>query len=64
MILDKQEFHIAHLILFFETMSHLSVAYGLEYISKGEFEELNKEYEGLTIGINNYIAKIKDSNKN
>lgn len=46
----------------FETRSHLKVAEGLKYISNKEFKELDKEYEGLLVGLNkyiNYLAKIK-----
>jgi len=47
-----------------ETQSHLRVALGRNYISKDDFEYLDNEYEGLKIGINNYIQSIskqKDS---
>lgn len=46
-----------------EIRSHLTVAYGLGYISKEQFENLDREYEGLAIGVNNYISfqyKSKD----
>jgi four helix bundle protein len=43
----------------FETQSHLSVALGLKYIPKRLVEKLDKEYEGLGVGINFYIATIK-----
>jgi len=42
----------------------LRVALGRNYISKDDFEYLDNEYEGLKIGINNYIQSIskqKDS---
>ncbi len=42
-----------------ETQSHLSVAFGLGYISQNEFDELNKEYEGIGVGINYYVASLK-----
>lgn len=46
-----------------ETRSHLSVALGLGYITKREFGQLDKEYEGLGVGINQYINKLKRSGK-
>ena len=42
-----------------ETQSHLSVAFELKYITKDEFEKLDKEYEGLGVGINAYINSLK-----
>lgn len=42
-----------------ETQSHLSVALGRNYISDEEFQELDKEYEGLDKGINSYIQRLK-----
>jgi four helix bundle protein len=44
-----------------ETQSHLSVALGLGYILKKEFDKLDKEYEGLGVGINYYILALKNS---
>ncbi len=46
----------------FETQSHLMVASGLKYISKKDFDRLDKEYEGLGVGINAYIKSLQ-SNK-
>ena len=42
-----------------ETRSHLRVALGRKYLSKDEFEFLDKEYEGLGVGINFYIQDLK-----
>ncbi len=42
----------------FETQSHLSVALGLKYISDTQFQKLDKEYEGLSKGINSYIQSL------
>lgn len=42
-----------------ETRSHLRVAYGLKYIPDIKFEHLDREYNGLSIGINNYIQTLK-----
>jgi four helix bundle protein len=44
-----------------ETRSHLSVSHGLGFITKKEFERIDLEYEGLAIGINTFIAKMKKS---
>ena len=46
-----------------ETQSHLSVALGRGYISKEEFEELDREYEGLAKGMNSYILRLKKNKK-
>ena len=46
-----------------ETQSHMSVAHALGYIDKITFKTLDKEYEGLGIGINSYILGMK-RNKN
>jgi len=46
----------------FETRSHLKVAEGLKYITEKEFLSIDKEYEGLLVGLNkyiNYLAKTK-----
>lgn len=45
-----------------ETQSHLSVAFGLNYIDKAKFQKLDKEYEGLAVGINFYVRKLKSDN--
>lgn len=42
-----------------ETQSHLSVALGLKYISQKDFDELDREYEGLGVGINYYVTSLK-----
>ena len=42
-----------------ETQSHLSIAFGLGYIKQGELDVLDKEYEGLGVGINSYILSLK-----
>ena len=42
-----------------ETQSHLSVARGLGYIKEADFVFLDKEYEGLGVGINSYISSLK-----
>ena len=47
-----------------ETQSHLRVALGRNYISKDDFEYLDNEYEGLKIGINNYIQSISKQKDN
>lgn len=42
----------------FETRSHLMVAFGLNYLEKGDFDFINKEYAGLANGINSFIKSI------
>jgi four helix bundle protein len=42
-----------------ETRSHLRVAFGLEYIDKKVFINLDMEYEGLSKGISSYIRSIR-----
>lgn len=42
-----------------EVRSHLSVAFGLKYLSKEDFEFLDREYEGLGVGINFYIRDLE-----
>ena len=42
-----------------ETRSHLSVALGRKYLSKENFDFLDKEYEGLGVGINFYIQDLE-----
>lgn len=46
-----------------ETQSHLSVARGLGYITEKEFKDLDKEYEGLSKGVNSYIQSLKRNKK-
>lgn len=43
----------------FETQNHLSLAYGLHYIKEVEFTKLDEEYEGLGVGINAFISKLR-----
>lgn len=43
-----------------ETRSHLLLAYGQKYISEQRLKYYDSEYEGLLIGINNYINKLND----
>jgi len=43
-----------------ETQSHLRVAVGLGYINKDKFEYLDNRYEGLKVGVNNYINSLND----
>jgi|SRR3989344_434108 len=43
----------------FETRSHLSLAKGLRYLNDLEFDILDKDYEGLAVGINSYISSLK-----
>lgn len=42
-----------------ETRSHLRVALGRKYIEKEKFDRLDKEYEGLGVGMNRYIQSVK-----
>jgi len=42
-----------------EVRSHLSVAFGRKYLIKEDFEFLDKEYEGLGVGINFYIRDLE-----
>jgi len=42
-----------------ETRSHLRVAFGRKYIDKSRFEILDREYQGLAIGMNAYISSLK-----
>jgi four helix bundle protein len=46
-----------------ETQSHLSVAFGQEYISEEKHNKLIDEYESLIIGINNQIKDLKTKSK-
>ena|SRR3972149_8324231 len=43
-----------------ETRSHLSLANGLKYLEIADFERLDKEYEGLGVGINKFISSLKN----
>lgn len=43
-----------------ETRSHLSVAEGLHYISKIEFEDLDNQYQNLAKSINSFISSIRN----
>lgn len=43
-----------------ETMSHLKVAYGLQYIDESLYTELTKEYTALLITINGYIKFLSE----
>jgi four helix bundle protein len=38
-----------------EVRSHLHVARGQDYLSHDKFDHVDNEYQGLCIGINNYI---------
>jgi len=42
-----------------ETRSHLSLAVALKYISESDFGGIDKEYEGLLIGIANFIKSLR-----
>ncbi len=42
-----------------ELRSHLSVALGRRYLTKEGFEFLDKEYEGLGVGLNFYIRELE-----
>jgi len=42
-----------------ELRSHLSVAFGQRYLKKEGFEFLDKEYEGLGVGLNFYIRELE-----
>lgn len=41
-----------------ETRSHLRVGRGLKYLTDEEFLSLDREYEGLSVGINSYIKSL------
>lgn len=47
-----------------ETRSHIRVSFGRNYISKDEFEYLDKNYEELCKGISAYIQKIMSQKSN
>jgi four helix bundle protein len=42
-----------------ETRSHLLVAVGLNYITEEQFKYFDNEYEGLIIGVNDYINSLR-----
>ncbi|MBT5337897.1 four helix bundle protein [Candidatus Falkowbacteria bacterium] len=42
-----------------ETRSHLLVSFQLNYVSEEVYQELEKEYAGLLIGINEFILNYK-----
>lgn len=46
-----------------ETRSHLAVAHGLTFLSTEDFERLDREYEGLSRGLNTYINSIERRTK-
>lgn len=46
-----------------EVRSHLSVGFYRGYLSKEDFEFLDKEYEGLGVGINFYIKDIESQSE-
>lgn len=46
-----------------ETRSHLRVALGLKYLSVKDFERLDVEYVGLTLGLNSYIKSLSRNHK-
>jgi len=47
-----------------EVRSHLMVGFGRKYLSKEDFEFLDKEYEGLGVGINFYIQEMEKQKRN
>lgn len=47
-----------------ETRSHLRVAFGLHYLSGKVYNFLDREYEGLGVGINLYIKSLSRCKKN
>jgi four helix bundle protein len=42
-----------------EVIYHLILSNDLNYLSKGDFESLYKRYNGLAIGMNVFISKLK-----
>jgi four helix bundle protein len=42
-----------------EVRSHLKVGFGRKYLSKENYEFLDREYEGLGVGINFYIQETE-----
>jgi len=47
-----------------EVRSHLMVGFGRKYLSKEDFEFLDKEYDGLGVGINFYIQEMEKQKRN
>lgn len=47
----------------FEVRSHLKVAHGLRYLSGIEYSEIDKEYQGLLVGLNKYINYLSKHNQ-
>ncbi len=47
-----------------EVRSHLIAALDITYISKNDFDTLEKEYVGLIMGINSFIKSIRQKNIN
>ena len=47
-----------------EVRSHLNVGLGREYLLQKDFDYLDKEYEGLGVGINFYIKDLEKQSKN
>ncbi len=45
----------------FEVRSHLKVAHGLGYLTEAEFKKLDKDHEGLLMGLNSYIRYLSQS---
>jgi len=43
-----------------ETRSHSSVGFCQKYLSQKNFEFLDKEYEGVGVGINYYIQNLEE----
>ncbi len=41
-----------------ETRSHIRVAFSLKYLSEKVYNYLDKEYEGLGVGVNLYIKSL------
>ena len=46
-----------------ETRSHLKVAQGRRYIERKVFEELDQEYEKLSMSVSKYIQSLSKSKK-
>lgn len=47
----------------YETRSHLSIAFGLNYLKKKDFEDIDKRYENLSKRLNAFIRYIKTINQ-